>query len=141
MTKLVFISEAAARLIDQAFLPTNPNKLRKPHASREQLTALVDACWQFKDALKGHKHAPAPVITGRTFTRTIWTCTTDGDNCSLTTTVHANEADAIARVRRDLESSGKFTARCYTDGEIADKWTDLMDGACIIEPHNIEVEA
>lgn len=87
----------------------------------------------------------APVIAGKTFARTIWTCTTDGNNRSVTTTVHATAADAYARVRADLAEDCPAHQlkhlQAIADADLVPAWEGYCDGACIIEPHNIEVEA
>lgn len=55
-TDTVTISRETARLIDRAFLPLNPNKLRgRPKAALEALRA---ACFEFKAALAKAESAP-----------------------------------------------------------------------------------
>lgn len=72
---------------------------------------------------------------------TIWTATTDGDNAPLTTTVHAQESHARARVFRDLLESGIACGQRERDdtAALAESWRDQMDGACLIEDHAIEI--
>lgn len=52
MADTVTISFETARMIDQAFLPMNPNKLRKPHVAKSDLDALKAACREFKEAVE-----------------------------------------------------------------------------------------
>lgn len=74
--------------------------------------------------------------------KTIWTCTTEGNNRGIETTVHRTEVDAIASVIRDLGERGeKLIASELSADKIAEIWDAECDGACIITPHNIEVEA
>lgn len=73
---------------------------------------------------------------------TIWTATTDGEGCDLTTTAHATEDDCRARLLRDLDASGRpLMGGEHTTGAIQEFWTEKMDGACIIEAHEVEVDA
>ncbi len=74
-------------------------------------------------------------------TRKVWTCTTDGDNCPLSTTLHATEAEALERVRDDLRADCKpsqlASLEAMPAADLADAWTDKNDGACIIEEHDL----
>lgn len=71
----------------------------------------------------------------------LWTVTTDGDECPLTTTVHATEASALERVRNDLRADCKAHQReslnTMTAEELREAWEAANDGACIIESHDI----
>lgn len=76
-------------------------------------------------------------------TLTIWTRTTDGDNCPLTTTAHASREEAEAAVWADLAPE---IARHSADGAPAAPlagealrlaWAATFDGACSIEAHDI----
>lgn len=71
----------------------------------------------------------------------IWTTTTDGDNCPLTTTVHLDEMSACRRVLDDLIYSRKqWPKDDPPKSELVRKaWGDAMDGSCIIESHEIEI--
>lgn len=77
--------------------------------------------------------APAPAKV------TVWTCTTEGDNCPLTTTVHATEAEAQERVRDDLRADCKPSKLEHLNAmpaaDLPGAWQDKNDGACIIESH------
>lgn len=50
--KTVTIPATTAELIKRAFLPLNPNKLRKPHISPEALEELRQACRDFERAIE-----------------------------------------------------------------------------------------
>jgi hypothetical protein len=77
---------------------------------------------------------------------TIWTATTDGDNCPLTTTVHATSAEACDRVRADLAPSDPLNQTIFMPpkgsiGEaegLAATWERLFDGSCIIQSHEVD---
>lgn len=64
----------------------------------------------------------------------LWTATTDGDNCELTTTAHRTREEAEARVRADLwpveQDAGPVDSLRYA-------WESAMDGACIIQEHEL----
>ncbi|MCW2195059.1 hypothetical protein AB7M45_007832 [Bradyrhizobium elkanii] len=72
-------------------------------------------------------------------TITIWTCTTEGDNCGTETTVHATEAAAVDYVRGSLRDILKrnperlAAIEAATAENIAELWEDSVDGPCIIE--------
>jgi len=71
----------------------------------------------------------------------VWTVTTDGDNCPITTTVHVTKAAACRRVRDDL--ANRFTsAELDAAGDdlerLASMWEVTNDGACAIEEHTVE---
>lgn len=61
----------------------------------------------------------------------VWTCTTDGDNCPLTTTVHATREEAEARARGELSDASDI----LTGDALSESWGAEFDGACIIEEH------
>lgn len=79
--------------------------------------------------------APAPA------TRTIWTLTTDGDECPLTTSVHPTEQDAMESVRNVLEDDCKPDVLerlpTMTADELSEVWGEINEGACIIESHAV----
>jgi hypothetical protein len=81
--------------------------------------------------------APAPAMV------TVWTCTTEGDNCPLTTTAHASQAEAFERVRDDLRADCPGHQVASLNGmsasDMPDEWERKYDGACIIESHEVLV--
>lgn len=75
---------------------------------------------------------------------TVWTVTTDGDNCPIETALFLTEDDARAAVEAGLETHG--VRRCK-DGqrlssaslaELSELWEEAADGVCIIEEHRVE---
>ncbi|WP_454629577.1 hypothetical protein [Bradyrhizobium cenepequi] len=74
---------------------------------------------------------------------TIWTCTTEGDNCGTETTVHATEGDAVEHVRdmmrNILKRKPRFAAaiESATAETIKGVWEDALDGPCIIEAQTV----
>jgi len=69
----------------------------------------------------------------------IWTATTDGDNCELTTTVHSDQDGAARRVLGDMGIPFALAAvDLRTDlGQIIATWEKRMDGACLIQEHEV----
>lgn len=71
----------------------------------------------------------------------MWTCTTDGNNCPLTTTVHATEVAAWGRVREDLLADCSPRHLDLVNSMIPDQllelWHRKNDGACMIERHDV----
>lgn len=72
----------------------------------------------------------------------LWTATTEGDNCPLSTTVHADEASARQRIIDDMTRMGRpplgdVTGNSYA---LAQAWGNKMDGGCIIERHELKSE-
>lgn len=69
----------------------------------------------------------------------IWTATTDGDNCPLTTTAHPSEAQAQNRVLNDLHASGIGIPEACMNHTLSlrELWESRMDGACIIQEHEV----
>lgn len=69
----------------------------------------------------------------------IWTCTTDGDDCPLTTTVHATREEAEARPRDELAEDCPPRQLAHlnslTGDALSEAWSNKFDGACIIEEH------
>jgi hypothetical protein len=70
----------------------------------------------------------------------VWTCTTGGDNCPISTTVHADLAGALFRVRSDLAKSLHCAPEDFSDRNIEDCWKEKMGGVCIIERYVISGE-
>ncbi|TAI67594.1 hypothetical protein [Bradyrhizobium sp. Leo170] len=74
---------------------------------------------------------------------TIWTCTTEGDNCGTETTVHATQSEAVDYVRASLRDLLKrkperlAEIEAATADNIAELWEDVADGPCIIEAHPV----
>jgi hypothetical protein len=89
---------------------------------------------KIKTALAGQA-MPAPA------TRTVWTLTTDGDNCALTTSVHPTKDDAAESVRDTLRGDCKpsqlASLEAMTAEELSEAWGEINDGACIIESHEM----
>lgn len=52
MTDTITISKEAAEIINRWFLPTNPNKLRRPQAGEAAVQEARKACQEFKTALQ-----------------------------------------------------------------------------------------
>jgi hypothetical protein len=75
---------------------------------------------------------------------TVWTATTDGDNCPVCTTVHATEKEAWARIREDLiqgwNDERHAAIAAAPDEELHDMWADDMDGVCMVESQEVEVD-
>lgn len=69
---------------------------------------------------------------------TVWTLTTDGDNCPIDTRVFATAAEAYAALRAALAEDHDVPA-LTKDDELSDLWTELNDGACILESHVVDV--
>lgn len=76
-------------------------------------------------------------------TITIWTCTTEGDNCGTETTVHATEAAAVDYVRASLRDILKrwperlAAVETATADNISELWEHSVDGPCIIEEQSV----
>jgi hypothetical protein len=74
---------------------------------------------------------------------TVWTLTTEGDNCPVSTTVYASEAEALAILRRDLcadcHPSERRNLAALPDDELTDEWSRRFDGPCRVESHEIEL--
>ena len=66
---------------------------------------------------------------------TVWTVTTDGDDCALTTTVHGTLKGALNRVAGDLDEKEFLTI----DDAVA-AWEQANDGACCIEDHWVKID-
>lgn len=69
----------------------------------------------------------------------IWTATTEGDNCPITTTVHPSEAQAQNRVLNDLCAIGVGIPEAAMNHTptIVEIWEHRMDGACLIQEHEV----
>lgn len=71
---------------------------------------------------------------------TIWTATTDGNDCDLTTTVHATQVEAETRVLGDMgipyALGGDLRGNLQL---IRETWEQRMDGACVIQEHEVEI--
>ncbi|MGY3482256.1 hypothetical protein ACVW1C_000139 [Bradyrhizobium sp. USDA 4011] len=76
-------------------------------------------------------------------TITIWTCTTEGDNCGTETTVHATQSEAVEYVRTSLRDILKRTperlaaVEAATADNISELWEAAVDGPCIIEEQTV----
>ncbi|WP_050400395.1 hypothetical protein [Bradyrhizobium embrapense] len=77
-------------------------------------------------------------------TITIWTCTTEGDNCGTETTVHATQGEAVDYVRaalRDILKNRRperlAAIAAATAENIKELWEDAVDGPCIIEEQSV----
>lgn len=69
---------------------------------------------------------------------TVWTATTEGNNCPVTTTVHATESDALRRVLADLDLPPNWRGSATND-QVCTAWSEHNDGPCIIEEHAVEI--
>jgi hypothetical protein len=68
----------------------------------------------------------------------IWTVTTDGDNCPIETEVFLSEAGARAYIVDCIRSyDPKAKTAILPLGGLSDLYTDLADGACIIQEHDL----
>lgn len=68
----------------------------------------------------------------------LWTATTDGDNCELTTTAHLTQRAAARRVLKDMGIPFALAGALQTDMEqVRESWESRMDGACIIQEHEL----
>lgn len=78
--------------------------------------------------------APAPA------TRKVWTLTTDGDNMGICTSVFDSEDAALGAACDVLRMSDKPTPEnleTLDSDQISDLWSEIYDGICSIESHDI----
>ncbi len=81
--------------------------------------------------------APAPVAPV-----TVWTCTTDGDNMPMDTTVGRSFEDVAEACRQTLALESRVEGMPLDTAEqISDAWQKAFDGACIIESHTLPAPA
>lgn len=68
---------------------------------------------------------------------TIWTATTDGDNCETFTSAHGTPSEAEQRIRDGLNDY--IDASTLTGEALVEAWEQKFDGACIIRAHEVEI--
>lgn len=68
---------------------------------------------------------------------TVWTCTTEGDDMPLETTVHATFEEAAEPCREALRQM-EWLDPLDTAAQIGDAWAEVFDGACIIREARVE---
>ena len=72
----------------------------------------------------------------------IWTCTTDGDDMPIETTVHATFESAAEPCRvalREMEWESRHGDQIETADQIAAAWDETFGGHCIIVEHDLAV--
>jgi len=73
----------------------------------------------------------------------VWTVTTDGDNQGIETRVFPTEHYARQQIIEAMAADHKWdkarlaVARDASTDQLTDLWTQLYDGACIIERHTV----